>query len=310
MTTLHSSKFTTAMYRNAITLAVAVSLISNAVAADSILARVNGTDVKADEIRPLLESLNPQAQAELAAKPAELNQAIRMLLVRRVVLSEAQAQKWDQTPAFTSQLDKLRETALVESYLQSQTEPPADFPSAADLKTAYEANKAVLQAPRQYRLAQIFVAAPKGADTDTLKKAQAKLDGITKQLAKSNADFAAIARTESDEKDAATKGGELGWLAEAQVRPEIRDSVTSLSKGASSKPVQLADGWHILKLLDVRESRQLTFDEVKSELVKRLRAKQSQTNRQAYLAKLREKNPITVNELAVAQMLSPSSPSK
>ena len=310
MTTLQTSKFTTAMFRNALTLAVAVSLISNAIAEDGILARVNGADVKADEIRPLLESLNPQAQAELAAKPAELNQAIRMLLVRRVVLAEAQAQKWDQNPAFTSQLDKLRETALVESYLQSLTEPPADFPSEADLKTAYETNKTALIAPRALHLAQIFVAAPKGTDADTLKKAQAKLDGITKQLAKSNADFAAIARTESDEKEVATKGGELGWLAETQIRPEIREGIASLSKGASSKPVQMADGWHILKLIEVRESRQLTFDEVKSELGKRLRAKQSQTNRQAYLAKLLEKNPITVNELAVAQVLSPSSTGK
>ncbi len=310
MTTLYSTKFTAAMYRNAITLAVAVSLISNAFAADSILARVNGTDVKADEIRPLLESLNPQAQAELAAKPAELNQAIRMLLIRRVVLAEAQAQKWDQNPAFTSQLDKLRETALVESYLQSQTEPLADYPAEADLKAAYEANKTALMAPRQYHLAQIFVAAPKGADTDVLKKAQAKLDGISKQLAKSGTDFAAIAQKESDEKESATKGGELGWLAETQIRPEIRDSVTALSKGAVSKPIQLADGWHILKLLEVRESRQLTFDEVKSELGKRLRTKQAQVNRQAYLGKLLEKNPITVNELAVAQMLTPSTPSK
>jgi len=310
MTTLHTSKFTTAMYRNAVTLAVAVSLLSNAMAADGILARVNGTDVKADEIRPLLENLNPQAQAELAAKPAELNQAIRMLLIRRVVLAEAQSQKWDQTPAFTSQLDKLRETALVESYLQSQTEPPADFPAEADLKTAYEANKTALLAPRQYHLAQIFIAVPKAADADTLKKTQAKLDSISKQLVKSGADFAAIAQKESDEKESAAKGGELGWLAEAQIRPEIREGVTALSKGASSKPIQLADGWHILKLIEVRESRQLTFDEVRGELGKRLRAKQSQLNRQAYLGKLLEKNPITVNELAVAQMLSPSTPSK
>jgi parvulin-like peptidyl-prolyl isomerase len=310
MTTHYSSKFTIAMFRNAINLAVAVSLISNAIAADGVLARVNGTDIKADEIRPYLETLSPQVQAELAAKPVELNQAIRMLLTRRVVLAEDQAQKWDQNPAFTSQLDKLRETALVESYLQAQTEPPADYPSEADLKAAYEANKAALVAPRQFRLAQIFVSTPSGADEATLKKAQSKLDGITKQLGKSGADFAAIAGKESDESNAAANGGELGWLAEAQIQPEIRESVTALAKGVISKPARLADGWHILKLLEVRESRQLTLDEVRGELSKRLRTKQSQINRQTYLSKLLEKNPITVNELAVSQVLAPTATSK
>ncbi len=58
MTTYYSPKFAAAWFRNALTLAIGAALITNTFAADSVLARVNGTDVKADEIRlPMHTSL-------------------------------------------------------------------------------------------------------------------------------------------------------------------------------------------------------------------------------------------------------------
>ncbi|EIP99046.1 hypothetical protein OpiT1DRAFT_03549, partial [Opitutaceae bacterium TAV1] len=149
--------------RHACALVAAALLSTGVLAADGgsgIIARVSDTDVRIDDIRSSLESLDPREQAALAANPALLSQAVRSLLARRVVLAEAVAQKWDKNPAFTAQLEKLRENALIESYLQSVSQPPADFPSEADLHAVYEANRAALVAPRQFRVAQIFVAAP------------------------------------------------------------------------------------------------------------------------------------------------------
>ncbi|AHF92543.1 peptidyl-prolyl cis-trans isomerase [Opitutaceae bacterium TAV5] len=296
---------------SALCAASAFSFSPSVLAADGgsgIIARVSDTDVRIDDIRSSLESLDPREQAALAANPALLSQAVRSLLARRVVLAEAVAQKWDKNPAFTAQLEKLRENALIESYLQSVSQPPADFPSEADLHTVYEANRAALVAPRQFRIAQIFVAAPApaAADTAALEKARARLDSVTQQLARSGADFAAIARSESDEKQSAANGGELGWLTDAQLRPEIRDTVTALASGAVSQPVRLADGWHILKALEIRDARPLTLDEVRVQLSQRLRAERLQANRQAYLAKLLEENPMTINELALSRVLAPS----
>ncbi|MDD5350630.1 MAG: peptidylprolyl isomerase, partial [Chthoniobacteraceae bacterium] len=185
------------------------ALSTGAFAANDILARVNGTDVKVDEVRPYLENLSSRDQATLENNPAELTQAVRTILTSRVVATEAAAHNWDKDPAFVTQLDKVRQQLLVESYLKSVSEPPADFPSEAELKTAYEANKSALVAPRQVHLAQIIVAIPTGADDAAIKKAQAKLDTITKQLGKAGADFATIARAESDQKQSSAEGGEL-----------------------------------------------------------------------------------------------------
>lgn len=213
----------------------------------------------------------------------------------------------DQHPAFTAQFEKLRENALIESYLQSVSQPPADFPSEADLQAVYEANRAALTAPRQVRLAQIYIAAPRSADSATQDEARARLDDVKKKLAQKGADFAALARVESDEKRSAANGGELGWLTDGQFRPEILDTLKNLAAGQVGEPLRLDDGWHILKALEVREARPLTLDEVRSQLAQRLRAERAQANRQTHLARLLEKNPVTINELALSQVLAPAS---
>ena len=83
----------------------------------------------------------PREQAALAKDPALLSQAVRMLLANRLVLQEVVAKKWDQQPNVAAQLDRVRENALVELYLQSVSTPPASFPSEEELQKVYDANR-------------------------------------------------------------------------------------------------------------------------------------------------------------------------
>ena len=101
-----------------------------------VIARVGDSDVTADEIRAVIGLLDPRQQAALARDPALLSQTVRTLLANRLVLKEALAKKWDQQPAVTAQIELARENAIVESYLQSLTTPPADYPGEADLKAS------------------------------------------------------------------------------------------------------------------------------------------------------------------------------
>jgi parvulin-like peptidyl-prolyl isomerase len=120
-------------------------------------------------------------------------------------------------------------------------------------------------------LAQIFIALPKTADKTTTDKAQGKLEAVKKSLHQNGADFAAIAKANSEESESAPRGGEIGWLGENQVQPEVRPQVLSLSKNATSEPIRLEDGWHILKVLDIKEAYTPTLDEIRSQLVQQTR---------------------------------------
>ncbi|AHF93379.1 peptidyl-prolyl cis-trans isomerase [Opitutaceae bacterium TAV5] len=275
-----------------------------------MLARVSDTDVRTDEIRAALETLDPREQAALARDPNLLAQAVRSLLARQIVLKEALAKKWDQQPEAAALLQRARENAIVEGYLQSVSTPPEGYPSDAELQTFYEANKARLQVPRQYRIAQIFIALPKDADKAATESAEAKLAAVRRQLGQPEADFAGVARAHSDEKVSAENGGEAGWVLETQLRPEILEAVAALAPGSLSAPVRLDDGWHIVKALETKEPYTLGLTEVRGQLAQQLRAERARANRQAWMARLLEQNPMAINELALSQVLAPGGTAK
>jgi parvulin-like peptidyl-prolyl isomerase len=287
-------------------------LVYSATAADpspsatdsAVIARIGDTEVKIDDIRASIESLDARDQAALARDPSLLNQVVRTFLVRRIVLKEALAKKWDQDAAVAAQIQRARDNTIVETYLQSVSKPVDTYPSDAELQTAYETKRAQLLVPRQFRLAQIFIALPKTADKATTDKAQTKLEAVKKSLHQTGADFAVIAKANSEEAESAARGGEIGWLTETQVQPEVRPQVTSLSKNAASEPIRLEDGWHILKVLDIKEAYTPTLDEIRSQLVQQLRNEKTQSNSQAYLAKLLQQSPVAINELALSKVLN------
>ena len=273
--------------------------------ADStVIARVGDTEVKLDEIRSAIESLDARDQAALARDPSLLSQTVRTLLMRRVVLKEALAKHWDQEPAVATLIERARDNAVVESYLQSVSKPPDSYPSETELQAAYDARKAQLLVPKQFRLAQIFLALPKNADKVNSDKVQAKLETIKRSLHQAGTDFGAIAKANSEESESAARGGEIGWLTDNQIQPEVRSQLGSLSKNAVSEPIRLEDGWHIIKVLDVKEAYTPTLDEIRGALAQELRKEKTQSNSQAYLGKLLQQTPVAVNELALSKVLS------
>ncbi len=266
---------------------------------EDIVARVGDASLSADDIRSYVAALPQREQSALAQDPALLNQAVRLLLANRLVLQELQGKKWEQQPSVTAQLERVREAALVELYLQSVSTPPANYPSDDELQKVYEANRNALLMPRQFQLAQIFIAAPKDADKGAEDKARKNVDDVQRKLKTPGADFAGIAG-----ENGAKNGGALGWVAENQIRPEIRSQVMGLTKGAISEPVRLDDGWHILRLVDTKASYTRTLPEVRDLLVQQMRSEQAKALRQAYLGDLIRRNPPVLNEIALSKVLS------
>ena len=269
----------------------------------TIIAKVGDSEVKADDIKPLIEKLPVRDQLLLSKDPAALNNLVRELIVQQLVFKEALSKKWEQQPQIVAQLERIRQQAITQSYLQSLATPPADFPSQADLETAYETLKKnnALQVPRQYRLAQIYIACPKGADKAIEDKAQTRVDAALKAL--KSGDFATVAKSLSEDPASAQRDGELGSLGETQIQPEIRSAISSLSKNGTTDPIRINDGYHIIRVLEIKEPYTATLDEVKAPLTNELRNQRAQVIAKAYLAKLLQQNPVTLNEIEVAKLI-------
>ena len=196
------------------------------------------------------------------------------------------------------------DSAIVESYLQAISVPPANYPDDAEVQKTYDANQSAFIVPRQFRIAQIFVAAAEGNKT-AADQARKKLTDIQARLKQGKADFAAIAKEMSDHRETAERGGELGWVAETQIRPEIKAQVVGLSDNAVGEPIKLDDGWHIIKLIETKASSTRPLAEVRTLLVQRLRAQRAELLRRNHLARLLEQNPPAINELALGRVFAP-----
>ncbi len=184
-----------------------------------VVARVGTNDVTVEEVRAAVALMDSRQQAALTRDPALLSQAVRSLLANRLVLKEAMAKKWDQQPTVVAQLARARENLIVESFLQSVTVPPDSYPADADIKAVYEANQTALAVPRRFQLAQIAVLVAKDADKTVEEEGRKKLDEVSKKLKQPDADFGAIALAWSDDKASADKDGDIGWVAESDLRP-------------------------------------------------------------------------------------------
>lgn len=271
--------------------------ISQAQDAGLVIGSIGGIEMRKDEILESLGGLGTVEKEALARDPAALNKLLRSMLVQRVIYQQAVEVKWDQEPAIQPLLKSTREAAITDSYLKHINRPPEGYPDETELRKAYEASRAELTVPRSFRLAQIFITA--GSDQ--------QLTEVKKRLKADPAGFGRIAREMSEEKESAAREGEIGWLTERQVQPEIFEQLPKLSLNVISEPVRLKDGWHILKVLDVREPFTPIFDQVRVQLAQRLRAEKIRVGMQAYVAETLQKHPVAINEVALSKLLLKSS---
>ncbi len=280
-----------------------MSATHTALADDVSLARIGTNAIDAATLRELLPPLDAAQRRAIAADPAAQAQLVRSVLVQRVVVELARRDKWDQTPAAQRQMIDARDAALAESYLRAVCQVPDSYPNEQELQAFYQTNQRAFMEPMRYRLAQLFVSVP-ASDPAAVDNAQAKLDPVLSALAEPDADFSDLVRRFSDEKDSASRGGEVGWLTEGQLRPELRPLLSDLKAGHVSRAVRLADGWHIVKCLELRAESPVPFADIRSALADRMRAERIAANRQAYLARLLQDNPVSLNELALRDLLA------
>jgi len=271
--------------------------LSPALASDPIVARVGTQEIKSSQIAPYLSGISEQEKQTLVQNPAALSQAVRTLLLQQMLLKEATAAGWDKNPDLQGRLARIRDAAISESYLENITKVPEGYPSDSDVKALYDARIEELRIPKQYQVAQIFISKADPAKTKT------KLEAVQKNL--KSGDFSVLAKDNSDEPRSAANGGLVGWLAEDSIQPAIRKAVTTLAKGSTAGPIELADGNYFVKVIDIKEPRTATLDEVKPQLVRALREEREKLNRQTFINQLQTQSPIVLDEIALPGLLQP-----
>lgn len=265
-----------------------------------VIAHGGAADLGSADIRALVANLPSSQRAAVTGDLKNLEQVIRAELVRRAVLAEIKSKDFEHQANTAVQLDKVRDEALVRLWIASQATVPAGYPSEDDIKTAYEANKAALTAPTEYRVGQIFISAPDGCDPAKLNAALQKATLIEGKIGKS--DFSELAQQQSEHAESASKGGDLGYLPENRMMPEIASVIRTMKGGDVVGPIKTAQGLHFIKLLDKKTGTVPTLAQVHDQLASAMRSRREGELERAYLTTLNDKLGVTVNQIQLAKL--------
>lgn len=167
--------------------------------------------------------------------------------------------------------------------------------SDEEAQTYYEEHKAQYVS-NEKRLAAHILVMP-GNDEAAAK---AKAEDLAKQL-DSGADFADLAKANSDDTLSAEQGGKLDWFEPGVMDPAFDAALFALNKGQHSAVVKTDFGFHIIKLLDVQSGATVPFADVKAKIVAQLQDKKAVDQFYSLQSKLADTSyevPDTLSETA------------
>lgn len=271
-------------------------------AAPEIIAKGGSTELAGADVRLLLADLPEATRKAVATDLPTLDQLVRAEIARRALVGEARSAGLDRDAATKALLDRVRDDALLRLWVTSRVQVPAEYPSAAELQAAYEANQSQLTPGAEYRLAQIFIAAPDGGDAQKLVQALRKSSEVGGRLAATGADFAKLAREYSEHAPSAAQGGDLGVLPENRLLPEVALAVKNLKPGDVAGPIKTTQGLHFVKLVESKPAQIPTLAQVRDQLRDALRNQREQEMRQAFLDDAGRKLNIVVNQVELARL--------
>lgn len=202
------------------------------------VATVNGDDIHQSDVDALYNNLPPQYRQ----LPIEFlqEQLVSRLIEQKLMVAQAKADGIEKDEKYKERLELAKETALEEVWITKQIDAKL---SPERLKTAYDEMVASFKPATEYKASHILV--------KTEEEGKAIIDSLN-----GGADFATLAREKSLDPGSGAAGGDLGdFFSPDKMVPEFSQAVTALKPGEVSKtPVKSQYGWHVIKVVETRQS--------------------------------------------------------
>ena len=256
----------------------------------NVVASVNGVNITKDELydamlkqsgQQALDSLITKKIVELEAKKQKIavsEQDIQNELNKyyekyggREAFGQALAQN-----GFT--LDEVKKDFDLNVKVKKLLAPKIKIPEE-EIRTYFNENKASFAQGKQVKASHILV--------NTKEKA----NEIKDKLAKGE-DFAKLAKENSTDSGSKANGGDLGFFGRGQMAKEFEDAALALKVGEISAPVKTKYGYHIIKVTDIKDAKEASYEQSKAKISDLLLEQKLQTEYSTWLQELYPKYKI------------------
>lgn len=291
-----------------------------------VVAKVNGTTIKRDDLQNAVETVTAQLQLIGQRVPPDRKEEMYRGLLDDLIATELLAQEAKtkkiavaekETAEFLQQFKDrfpseevfqraIKEQGISETQLKTDIKKQIQIKKLLDkevmakvkvddgaVKKFYEENKDKFQEPEQVRAAHVLVKVDKGADEKTRAAAKAEAEKVLKE-AKAGKDFAELAKTHSDDPGSKDRGGELGFFPRGEMVPAFEEAAFKLKAGELSGVVETDYGFHVIKVEEKKAGRTVPLAEVKEDVSGYLKEQKASEVARNYVEGLRKKAKVEI----------------
>jgi len=181
------------------------------------------------------------------------------------VFDEATISAWYESHADDYQSEERVVIEYIEldvAFLPAGIPPEEDF-----LRDQFESQKGRFISPEQRHVAHILIEVAADADEAVKETARQTAEKLSAR-ALDGEDFSELAKQNSQDLGSSADGGDLGWVEVGVMVKAFENAMYELTMASPvSGPVQTGFGWHVIKLLEIRESSGMSFEEARMQLV-------------------------------------------
>ncbi|NKB62696.1 MAG: hypothetical protein GKR95_11440 [Gammaproteobacteria bacterium] len=145
----------------------------------------------------------------------------------------------------------------------------------SELMVTYEQISDRFRQAESRRASHILFSVAESAGDEEKANVKAAAELVLQQ-ATGDKDFGELAALYSDDTGSGSNGGDLGVIAPGQMVKPFEDAVFSMEAGDVRGLIESRFGFHIIKLTELHEERQQTFEEVKELVIKEAKKQQAE----------------------------------
>ena len=283
------------MVKNVLFLLV-LSLVTLRVSAQEVLMFGGDIEVEPVDIDALLADGPAKAQKDVLKNKPQMLLLLRQIYLMRALAAEAEKQGLAEDALIQAKLRRQRERLLYLERLQQLDEQPLpDFAQAA--KEQYLGNSDTYTIPEKVKAQHILI-----ATTDRMPKYHPKEEAL--ELARKVKAEVDTGRSFDDlvaefSEDVVTKKnkGSLGFFTQGSMVDPVDKAVFAMHEpGQVSDIVESQFGYHIIKLNNRYPARKQSFEQVKDDIMERLKKDFIEKRRQIYFDELLQRNDAKIYE--------------
>jgi len=160
-----------------------------------------------------------------------------------------------------------------------------------EVQAYYDSSPSRFKRPPEVKVMQMLFKVEPNAPTSKWDEAQAQAKDVATKI-RAGASMDTLSKKAKSQPSVHARAGDLGWVHQGRLVPELDEVAFKLKPGQTSSPVRTLEGFVILKVNEARPARQMTFNEIAPRLKEQMVSKRIEEKMEELLKRLHSKTKI------------------